>query len=209
MTAAAYPLVCPWEGAGDKTTRGHAISIEDIERKLKLAWQRTDEEVREAQFTEFYEATYNQALAFVRARAVGYCDPESIVGDAFALVWSELNEAGKLPGRAWLYTVLRNKLGDLYRRWERERNNPFEATATTDSPVEQVITNVDVRRVLRSLPEEARDTLLLTYWLDLPAPEVAEILGTSAGAVRVRLTRARAAFKQAYDQSHNPIEEVG
>ena len=42
-----------------------------------------------------------------------------------------------------------------------------------------------------ALPPESRAVVVLFYYEDLPTEEIARIVGTSPGAVRVRLSRAR------------------
>ena len=41
------------------------------------------------------------------------------------------------------------------------------------------------------LPQDQREAVVLFYYEDLPTEEIARILGTTPGAVRVRLSRAR------------------
>ena len=42
-----------------------------------------------------------------------------------------------------------------------------------------------------TLPRDLREAVVLFYYEDLPTEEIARIVGTSPGAVRVRLSRAR------------------
>lgn len=60
---------------------------------------------------------------------------------------------------------------------------------------------MDVSAALGSLRPDDRLLLTLFYGNDLPVTEVASILGISEGAVRTRLTRARARFKERYTGS--------
>jgi RNA polymerase sigma-70 factor (ECF subfamily) len=53
----------------------------------------------------------------------------------------------------------------------------------------------NLRDAVDRLPEEHREVLVMTYWEDLTAPEVAAMLGVSATAVRSRLVRARRLLK--------------
>jgi DNA-directed RNA polymerase specialized sigma24 family protein len=52
-------------------------------------------------------------------------------------------------------------------------------------------------RALRSIPLEFQVVLELSYWEDMKAPEIAEVLEIPANTVRGRLSRARAALRQA------------
>jgi RNA polymerase sigma factor (sigma-70 family) len=53
-----------------------------------------------------------------------------------------------------------------------------------------VLTNVEVRRALRSLEHRSRLVLVLRWYLDLPVEEIALASGLSVHAVESRLTRA-------------------
>lgn len=57
---------------------------------------------------------------------------------------------------------------------------------------------LDVRATLAQLSSDDRLVLVLFYGNDLPVREIAEMLGITEGAARVRLSRARARFKKAY-----------
>src|SRR5204863_950312 len=53
-----------------------------------------------------------------------------------------------------------------------------------------------VRHAVELLPPAQRDAVLLHYVDDLSCEEIARLLGTTAGAVRVRLHRARAQLRR-------------
>ena len=59
------------------------------------------------------------------------------------------------------------------------------------------IENPQVAQALATMKEPARELLLLTYWDSFTAEEIAVILDSSPGAIRVRLHRARKAFATA------------
>lgn len=46
-------------------------------------------------------------------------------------------------------------------------------------------------QAVQTLPRDQREAVVLFYYEDLPTEEIARIVGTSPGAVRVRLSRAR------------------
>ena len=49
---------------------------------------------------------------------------------------------------------------------------------------------------MQSLPRDQREAVVLFYYEDLPAEEIARIVGASPGAVRVRLSRARSKLRE-------------
>lgn len=59
---------------------------------------------------------------------------------------------------------------------------------------------MDVDRVLQRLSPDDRMILTLFYVNDMPTSQISEVLGVSEGAVRTRLSRARARFKDIYEK---------
>ena len=55
-----------------------------------------------------------------------------------------------------------------------------------------------VQKVLQLVPLQHRDGLVLRYYQDLSIEEIAEVLGCSVAAAKVRLHRARQHFKEKY-----------
>lgn len=58
------------------------------------------------------------------------------------------------------------------------------------------ITRLTVGNALRKLSPRQRAVLVLSYWQDLPAGEIADVLGISEGSVKKHLARARAALRK-------------
>ena len=57
-------------------------------------------------------------------------------------------------------------------------------------------TSAKVRSAVQALGAKDREVIVLYYLEELPAAEIAELLGLSANAVDVRLHRARARLKE-------------
>ena len=62
------------------------------------------------------------------------------------------------------------------------RNRQYRAGRRGDDTLWQAV---------QTLPRDQREAVVLFYYEDLPTEEIARIVGTSPGAVRVRLSRAR------------------
>jgi len=100
--------------------------------------------------------------------------------------------------RTWLFTIARNLVVDEYRRpgarLTSEGGQTPEAIADPGaSPLERAEATELGRRLgaaVRRLPPAQREVLLLSRVAGLDVSEVAEITGTSPGAVRVALHRA-------------------
>jgi RNA polymerase sigma-70 factor, ECF subfamily len=92
---------------------------------------------------------------------------------------------------SWLGSIAVN-LARMRRRQPRRETLPlYERTiAAADEP------ETTVGDALAALPREARELLLMHYVEGVHCAEMAERLGCSAGAVRVRLHRARERLRQ-------------
>ncbi len=52
-----------------------------------------------------------------------------------------------------------------------------------------------IRRALATLPANQREAIVLVEWLGFSDAEAGQVLGISPGAVRVRISRARASLR--------------
>lgn len=105
--------------------------------------------------------------------------------------------------RAWLFRIAHNELANAARGRSRRRRRtvpmgdlhaPVLPAAPESSDPAQAVDRMDdarrVRRALGRLPEDRRHVLVLRFVDGLSAAEVGQVLGRSAGAVRVLQHRA-------------------
>jgi RNA polymerase sigma factor (sigma-70 family) len=74
----------------------------------------------------------------------------------------------------------------LFAQISTEEADPAAASSERDA----------IRRALAALPDGQREAVVLVEWLGMTDGEAGEVLGVSPGAVRVRLSRARAALRE-------------
>jgi RNA polymerase sigma-70 factor (ECF subfamily) len=106
--------------------------------------------------------------------------------------------SGEAPVGAWLLGIARNVFLEWLRKAARERpaervDPPAEAVAGPDAE------RLDVERALARLEPEHREVLVLRFSLDLAGEDVARLLGISHDAVRQRVSRAKDAFRDAWE----------
>jgi RNA polymerase sigma-70 factor, ECF subfamily len=116
----------------------------------------------------------------------------------------------------WLFQIARHDLYDHRRRQARARIEPLEdhlpeaaAAAGVDDPEELALDRVDAGRVvaaLRELSDDQREVLLLRMAAGLTAPEVAETLGKTTGAVKALQHRGLASLARILDGLRSPHE---
>ncbi len=131
-------------------------------------------------------------------------EAEDVVQEAFLRLWrrGRLGEPRQVEG--WLVRVAHNLCLDARRR-RRTRDRHLlriepqdlaNLAATSAEPDPERRLELDetrhaVLRALADLPPEARSVILMRYYLGLPIGEIARVLDTSEGAVKVRLHRIR------------------
>jgi RNA polymerase sigma-70 factor (ECF subfamily) len=104
--------------------------------------------------------------------------------------------------RAWLYRVASRLATDDYRRRKLLQWLPLLGTEPDSAPgVEATATErVAVQSALNALPPKYRVPLVLYVYKGCTVAEIAETLGLKPSAVKMRLSRAREKFRQAYGQ---------
>lgn len=121
---------------------------------------------------------------------------DEITAEIFTVAWRKLDAAHPMP-LTWFLRAANNKLRDRSRR-VRSRDRALEALVRgLESPSEKLdpLEVLALRTALIALSARERQIVVLTYWDDLSAGEVAEVLRTSQSAVWTTLTRARAKLR--------------
>ena len=125
---------------------------------------------------------------------------EDLVQEAFTRAWKSWAELHDLTAvKPWLITILRNEYA---RTFARKRllltdDDVYELEIPTPSRVGE---NLEVEQCIGQLPLTYREPLLLQMLGGYSCGEIAELLGTSEGAVMTRLTRARQALRKQYPE---------
>jgi RNA polymerase sigma factor (sigma-70 family) len=112
---------------------------------------------------------------------------DDAVAEAFARAIQHDRGIRRPP--SWLYrTAFRIAAAELRRR--------STLTEMGDPPVEAPPEAAEILTALRRLSPSQRAAVYLHYQADLPVREVAHLMGTSAGAVKVHLHRGRKRLRE-------------
>lgn len=131
-----------------------------------------------------------QRLAFAMLQNQSDC--EDAVQEATFKAWRALPKIrGGSNLRAWFLKIVANECRQRRRsRWwsvvkfaTREEEAAPAASAHDES-------TLDLRRAVRSLPEEMRLAIVLRYYMDFSFEEIGAVLGVSASAAKARVHRA-------------------
>jgi RNA polymerase sigma-70 factor (ECF subfamily) len=118
---------------------------------------------------------------------IAYSGDRAIAEDAMAEAFAQAIRRGSalLDPERWVWrTAYRIAAGAL-----KERSH-FTSDQAERSYVLPEVSD-SLAQALADLPEGQRAAVILYYYIDLPAREVARVLGTSSASVRVSLMRAR------------------
>lgn len=126
--------------------------------------------------------------------------------DTWVRALTRTPEAPRSP-RAWLATVMRNRLRDV-RRGDERRGAREERAARADAPPSpaELAAQADTHRHLigcvLDLDPRYRDAVLLRYFEGLSPGEAGERLGVPASTVRTRTQRGLAQLRERLDTEH-------
>jgi RNA polymerase sigma-70 factor (ECF subfamily) len=115
-----------------------------------------------------------------------------ILQESFTRYLEKYRDEGHNTGL--LYTIARNAVIDGHRKQGRDSQLYDEPEHPQPSPEAHLMVREDYRRVLaalKALEPDERDALSLVVSSDLSYREIARIIGTSQGNIKVRVHRAR------------------
>lgn len=134
---------------------------------------------------------YRYAYWLCRDRFVA----EELVQETFARAWKNWDSLEDFSAvKPWLITILRNEHARLYerKRLDISDDDPQDLELpSNDRPG----AHLELEQLVEELPPAYREPLVLQVLGGYECKEIAEMLGTTEGAVMTRLTRARQALR--------------
>lgn len=170
---------------------------ETADETLLVAWREGNARAGELLFERYFE----RVARFYRVRLGA--DIEDLVQATFEALAARKVAVRDGTFRAYLFAICRNRLFEhLRQRYrlpiEHERLSELSLADMGTSPSEWLARHQRAQQLLaamHALPLDQRLILELAYWEDMSGEEIAEVLGISHNAVRLRLTRARAELR--------------
>jgi RNA polymerase sigma-70 factor (ECF subfamily) len=150
-------------------------------------------------FEALFEAHYDDLLRYALRRVEQPADAADVVGETWTVAWRRRQNLPPLEEhRLWLFGVARRVLANQRRgrlrqsrlatKLREEIVEEWQPEPSADGPVTEA---------LRALAPHDRDVLALSAWEGLRAEEIANVVGCSPAAARVRLHRARRRLRAA------------
>jgi RNA polymerase sigma-70 factor, ECF subfamily len=164
-------------------------------------------------FMAFYDDAVPQVYGYLIARCRTSSVAEDLTAETFlAAVDAVRRDHPPEVNMGWIIGVARHKLVDHWRRLSRETSglrvlaDQYEVDESEDLSDRQ-LDAVRAHDTLSRLAAHHRIVLTLRYLDDLAVPEVASVLGRTVHATEALLSRARRAFRRAYDENEDSDEE--
>ncbi|HLA97694.1 MAG TPA: RNA polymerase sigma factor [Anaerolineales bacterium] len=156
-------------------------------------------------YGELYERYAPRVFRYLYAHLNNRQDAEDLTEEVFIRVWRSIasyKEQG-VPYLAYLFRVARNALIDHYRKNASTKQEVSIADISlqdrTQGPgdaVAAMLEHEQLRQKMGKLREDYRTVLILRFLSELSPEETAQVMGRSAGAVRVLQHRALAALRE-------------
>jgi RNA polymerase sigma-70 factor (ECF subfamily) len=177
------------------------MTHEPKDRELLERWRCGDNQAGSQLVKRHFEALHR----FFSNKARGH--EEDLIQQTFVSC-VEARDAfrGESTFRAYLFGLARFQLLTHYRKRHRGVELDFIATSVRDlgtSPTGALARRQErdlLELALQQLPVDQQIALELTYWQELSAPEVAEVLGVPENTVYTRIWRAKRHLRAALEQ---------
>ena len=157
----------------------------------------------EERFAAVHAASHDTVYRYLARRIVPAHWAEDLTGEVFMIVWEKVL-AGSHPETAYVVGIARNLLRNAYKASAKVSKLRL---ALAQEHMRPMVENPQVASALDALRQTERELLLLSYWDNFTSEEIAVILSSSPGAVRVRLHRARKSLATAlsgYENTQKP-----
>lgn len=155
-------------------------------------------------FGTLFERYAPMLLRVMRRQIRNGDDAEELVQQTFLQLHRARNDFE--PGRRlrpWLMTIAYNLRREYFRRRMRKPEAALEheppASERGGDPLERHEDANRVRAALEMLPAGQRDVIVMHWFEEMSFPDVAEVLGLSVSAVKVRAHRGYKVLRQALE----------
>ena len=140
-------------------------------------------------------------MGYIRARIRNTADAEDLCSEVYEKILRKADDFNpeKASLNTWIFTITRNTVIDYYRR--SKPTEELDENLSDDTELDEGLLNSEslseLAGALRALPEEMRDIIVLRYYDGKPLTEIAELMGLSYGAVKLRHQGAIAKLRKA------------
>lgn len=162
----------------------------------------------DAAFEELVRETYAEMYGVAYRLLGNEDDARDVLQEAYVRVYKSLKKfRGDSALSTWLYRITANAAYTYMRKRQKHRHDDLERVEEPESTTllpEDASQNSDLRDELKdlllTLPPDQRVVVVMKDVYDLPHDEIADELGISVTAAKVRLHRARKRLRAAIER---------
>lgn len=152
-------------------------------------------------FQRFYRMQSNKLWCFLCARGAHSESAYDLVAEAFLKFSQTVCKDPRSPV-AFLYRIAINQHIDSYRRQQaRPEESNTELIEATADPALAEDEREWVRRMIKKLPADEQNLLLMRYWIGLTHREIAENMDLPEGTVRRRAAASLKKLRQTWQEN--------
>jgi RNA polymerase sigma-70 factor (ECF subfamily) len=169
------------------------------ERSRSFGWEEPTElaAVADPPFEVFFEREKAELYSVLCVVTRDRLEAEELTQDAFVRLLERWDRVGKMADpRAYLYRTAMNAFRSGYRRSTRAAKRAIRGQQADDAIAEVDATDAAMR-ALAILSTRQRAAVVITDLLGFSSEEAGRILGIRASTVRMHVSRAHAALKDA------------
>jgi len=170
------------------------------QQEVQLMWQA---KTNPAAFAPLYERYVDRIYAFCHSRTNHPQEAEDLCSQVFSRALGALHTYDGGMVSAWLFRIAHNLIIDHYRA-RRKISSLDGIDLPTDDDLLEGIEQHELQDMLRllldELPDDKRTLLALSLNRELTSEDVGEIVGKSAGAVRVEVHRIINGLRSRYHE---------
>ena len=137
-----------------------------------------------------YSEYSGKVMGYLQARLHNTMEAEDLCSEVFEKVLTKMDkfDPEKSAVGTWIFSITRNTLIDHYRRVRPQEE--LDENLTEDGEVDEELLRTEslseLAKALKKLPEQLMDIVILRYYDGKPLTEIAEMMGLSYGAVKLR-----------------------
>ena len=159
-----------------------------------------EERMTNEQKEKVYTAFQGKVMGYIYSRVNRRAEAEDLCADVFEKVFTRIDQfdSTKASLSTWIFTITRNTVIDHFRRTKPTEELDENLSDNTELD-ESLLNNESMEELaaaLKKLPRELTELIVLRYYDNKPLTKVAEIMGLSYGAVKLRHQKALGILKR-------------
>ncbi len=154
----------------------------------------------ELNIEQIYMEYNSKVMGYIAARIRNRADADDLCADVFEKIQRKLGDydKGKAAVGTWIFTITRNTVIDYFRKTKpsEELDENISDDSVVDEGLLQTETLSELASALRKLPQQMMDIIVLRYYDGKTLTEIAQMMGLSYGAVKLRHQNALLMLKK-------------